>query len=831
MPGSLIMSRMLCLALAAGALVGCQSGTTNPNARHMGDQPLAGVAPQPAAPQSASQSIAGGETYLALIARNHTNIPTAVTSEPGEDEDGELEFGPPPPGYFRILGESVPGWTPESVIQRNTGPLAWQPIGPRPIENEYWSGTDDASGRVVSIAPHPSNGNVVYIASASGGVWKTTNGGASWAPISDELPNLNHGCVVLDPSAPDTVYAGTGEYTTYATGDGLFRSLDGGATWSRIATTDQVGSTCSGIIIDPTNSNRIHVSGDRGYVRSPDGGSTWSLKLSGPVSSIAMNPDDPNILYAGRHGDGVYRSTDRGRNWTKLTNGLPTSDVSRVLVAVAPSHPSTVYAAIINNSAGLRGLYRSTNGGDTWTEKTNTPNFPTPQGWYDAFIGVDPTDENTVYCGGVFPSYAVAGVIRSTNGGDSWTDITYGPGAQLHPDQHTIAFGPDGTVWVGNDGGVWSSPDDGDTWVNRNATLTITQNYNIALHPTDPAQVMTGTQDNGTISRFMDVFGWPQILSGDGGFLAYDQSDPTRVYVTYVYLSVYRIDNNGFAGISGPWDNDSRNFIAPLVMDPSDSDTLLGGTNRVWRTHNASTSADWTAISNTAVSGGGTLNAIAVAPSDSQTIYVGSTATTVYVTTNDGANWFNRSNNFPPDGQVSDIVIDPNDPAHAFVGFYRTGGKRLMVTTDYGQNWTSVGGLPVGVSARALAIDWARDPLSIYVGTGVGVYSSFDGGASWAKDGDELPNVNIGDLAIDPVNRTITVGTYGRGAWRAPLPAAAVPGDVDGDGDVDISDLGLMLSAFGACSGDAGYNAGADLDGSGCINISDLGVLLANFGA
>lgn len=697
-----------------------------------------------------------------------------------------MKMGPPPPGYIRITGEPVPGWKPADMVAGpRTGPsgLNWTPLGPRPILDEGWSGNDDASGRVVSIAPHPTDPNTVYIASASGGIWKTTDAGLNWAPLTDELSILNHGCVTIDPSNPETVYAGTGEYTTQSNGDGLFRSTDGGAMWERIGTVAQVGSRCSRVVVDPTDPLVIHITGNSGYSRTDDGGGNWTRYLTGGCSDVALKPGDPSTVFVGRHGDGIYRSTNGGDSFTKLTTGLPGSNVNRILLAVAPSNPNMVYTAIINGSAGLRGFYKSTNGGDAWTEMTNTPNFPYPQGWYDAFVGVDPTNENVVYAGGVFPSYAVAGVIKSTTGGASWSDITYGAGgsSQLHPDQHAIAFGPTGTIWIGNDGGAWKSNNQGFSWINCNATLAVTQNYNIAVHPSDPSKVMGGTQDNGTVGRDLPIDAWPQIVAGDGGFLAYDFNEPERRYTTYVRLVTFRITDTSFADITGPWETagDPVNFIAPLVMDPNDSHTLLGGTNRVWRTKNADTAADWTAISSTSVAAGGTLNTLAVALGAPDTIYSGSSNGRVFVTTN-GTTWLDRSVGLPSGG-ISDIVIDPADPGTAYVAYYNSSGARLLRTPDHGVTWiNNTGDLPLGVAARALAIDWRFDPLVMCVGSGSGVYCSFDAGATWIKDDLDLPNVNIGDLVLEPASGTLTAGTYGRGAWQAVLADCNNNGLVDG---------------------------------------------------
>ena len=704
---------------------------------------------------------------LALLAGCASN---PSRSEAEREEDEEMEMGPPPPGYWRILGDAVPGWTPQAAKGGPDGPVTWSLLGPRPITNEYWSGTSNAGGRVVSIAPHPTDPNTVYIASASGGIWKTTNGGTSWTPLTDELSNLNHGAVALDSSDPNIVYAGTGEYTTNSGGDGLFRSTDAGATWARIATAAQVGSNISKVVIDPTNPQVIHITGSGGYARSANGGTSWTTLLTGSCSDFALNPSNPQIVYIAKHNDGVYRSTTGGTSPVRLANGLPSSGVTRIILALAPSSPTTVYCTIVNSSSGLLGQYKTVNGGDSWTQLVNTPNFPSPQGWYDCCFVVDPTNPAIAYAGGVFPSYAVAGVIKTTDGGASWTDITIRPGGgQLHPDQHALAIGPTGILWVGNDGGVWKSTNAGGAWINCNATLAVSQHYAIALHPTDPSRVVGGTQDNGTVARDLGTQSWPQIVAGDGGFCAYDRTTPSRRYTTYVNLTVYRLNNSSSTNITGPWSGDPRNFISPLVMDPNNTRVLLGGTNRVWRNTAADTSSTWTAIS-PVVGGTGELTAIAIAQGFSNTVYTGSDTGAVYVTT-DAAAWNPRSTGLPS-GTISDIFISPTAPGTAYLAIANASGGRVFRTDNYGQTWVDfTGSLPPGVRAKALEVDWRSSPPDLYVGTGVGVYCSRDSGATWTKDGADLPNVNIGDLAIDRTNNTITAGTYGRSVWRADLPA------------------------------------------------------------
>lgn len=679
-------------------------------------------------------------------------------------------MGPPPRGYWRLRPDPAPEWTDGQPGMPAPSLLpTWSFRGPRPIANEYWSGNANASGRVVSIAPHPTDPNIVYIGTASGGVWKTVDGGVNWAPLTDALPVLNHGAVALDKLDPNRVYAGTGEYSLYTPGDGLFRSLDAGATWTRIATVAQVGSSTSRVAIDPTNSNNLHVTTTAGYTRSTNGGATWTRVINGACSDLVVHPTTPAIVYVARSGDGIYRSINGGLGFSRLGGGLPAANLGqdRISVAIAPSNPSVMHASYVDAAtSGLFGHYKSTDGGTTWSV-VQAPDYLEPQGWYDQMLGILPSNENTVFAGGVFPySSATFGVVRTTDGGTTWSDVTIGStGARVHPDQHAIAFGPTGTVWVGSDGGVWRSDNLGQSWTNTNATLAVSQLYNIGLHPTNAQQIVGGTQDNGAILRTAND-SWSQVLAGDGGFCLFDAADPTRQYITYIYLEVWRRTPSGYVEITGPWGSDPREFIAPLVADPSNSNVLLGGTNRVWRTQNASTNATWTAISPAFSS---TLTALAVAPSNSNVYWAGAANGELRVSTDGGATWILRSAGLPA-GLISDICIKPTDPLSAIVTFDNPSGNRVMRTTNGGVSWTSSApGLPTGLSVKAAAIDWRFPALVQYVGTGAGVYVSETGGLTWVKNGNDLPNVVVGDLAIDRVNNTIVVATYGRGAYSSPM--------------------------------------------------------------
>lgn len=724
-----------------------------------------------------------------------------------EREEGEWEVGPPPYEYIRITGEPVPNWTPDVPTAGEV--MTWNFIGPRPMSSEYWSGEGNAGGRVVSIAPHPTNANICYIASASGGIWKTVDGGTNWTPMTDELATLNHGIVTLDPANPNVVYVGTGEYMTGSNGDGVFKSTDGGVTWAQIGNAATLGTRVSGLVIGGTP-RVVHVTTNTGYFRSTNDGATWTRTVNGSCSGLVVDPLNSNNVLVGVRDFGVYRSTDAGVTFTRMTTGLPASGTGYIALTMCAGTPSVVYAALLSGS-NLQGMYRSADGGVTWTQKTATPNFPAPQGSYNTMISVSPTDPNLLFVGGVDSRYAVTGVARSTNGGDTWLEVAPGP-SQLHPDHHALAFGPGNTIWEGNDGGIYKSTNNGTNWTNLNSTLAAGQIYQIAVNSASTLRMLGGTQDNGSPEKTSASETWAQLQVGDGGFSVFDPTNINRRYTTYVYLDTTRWNGGSGVRINGAWSGDSKNFIAPLVGDPNSTTTLLGGTNRVWRTTNATASpVTWTAISGTEVVGtSGTLNAVAVAPGNSNVIYTGATSGRVSVTTN-GTTWNNRSAGLPS-GQVSDVVISPTNPGTAYVSFFNSTGNRVLRTNDFGVTWTNMTGtLPSGVAGRALAIDWSTNPPVMYVGAGSGIWLSVNGGRNWIKDGASFPNVNVGDLLILPPQRSIVAGTYGRGAWQATLvtPCAA---DFNGDLTLDFFDYLDFTAAFDAAGPGSDFNGDATTD-------------------
>jgi photosystem II stability/assembly factor-like uncharacterized protein len=655
----------------------------------------------------------------------------------------------------------------------------WEFLGPLPIEHEYWSGDTFASGRISAIAVDPTNAATVYMAAAQGGVWKSTDAGDDWVAIGDRLSSLSSGALALEPGSPNVVYYGTGEQhysgDSYY-GDGLFRSTDAGATWSKVALKSSVGSYIARVLVRPDSVNILFAASDRGLVQSTDTGATWTLRLSQNwCNDVVASQQAPRRLFAAIYSDGVYRSTDGGYAWAKLTSGLPTDSIGRINLAISQSDSKVGYASFVNgNTGGLRGMFKTTDAGDSWVKLESTPNYLGGQGWYDNCVVVHPSNPNVCYAGGVFPyDSGYYGVIRTTDGGSSWVDVTRADnGSQLHPDQHILAFGPDSMLWVGNDGGVWRSENPEDSWVNCNQTLGVTQFFNVALHPTDSSFLLGGNQDNGT-ERYEGRLGWPQVVGGDGGPSLIEWDSPNIYYTTYVQmLNLSKWDDGVYLGdVTGPWTGDRASWCnGAFIVDPSQPNTILAGTYRVYRSTNSG--GDWSQISGD-LTGGGVLLALAVAGAGSDTIYSGSSDGRIYLTT-DASNWVLRSTGLPAD-PIPDMVVAPGDYRTAYICIDRASSSRVFATTDAGVTWTNItGDLATGLRGMSLAVGFGPNPPELYLGTDYGAYTSTNGGANWVRFGDSLPDIAVCDIACDSLNGVVVAATHGRGMWRLPVALGGV---------------------------------------------------------
>ncbi len=691
-----------------------------------------------------------------------------------------------------------------ALAQQAVG-TSWTPLGPAPIANR------DA-GRISTIAVHPTSPSTIYIGAAQGGVWRTTDGGQNWVPLTDRECSLAMGSIALDPVALNIVYAGTGE--NHFSGDsyygcGVLRSSNDGATWTRLGAaefdTNTGGARIAKVIVDRATagslvSTTVFVASSFGVHRSTDSGSTWARVLTGIATDMVVHPSDPQTLYSAIGStsagttNGVFKSTDGGATWTKLAGGFPTTDVGRIALAIAPSAPNVLYAAVQNafenpratGDGQLLGIWKSTDTGSTWIKLTASNASCGTQCWYDLVIAVRPTSADTVYFGGVQ-------FYRSIDGGNSFQNL---PLTGSHVDHHAIEFHPTdpSIMYTGNDGGIYRSTTSGTAWTSLNGNMQITQFYSgIGLHPSDENTVLGGTQDNGTL-QFAGSEPWAHVLGGDGGFTAISFVNPDTAYAETQWTA-----NSGFSGprrrdgptsfvhkVTGINIGDRALFIPPLVMDRTDPNVLYFGTYQLYRTSNQGEL--WASISSDlSRTGTGSISAIAPAESDPRTVYVGTNDGYLQVTIEGGATWSLRNNGLPQ-RYISDIAVDATNARVAIASVSGFGTGHVFRTTDGGVSWQDISGNLPDVPVNAVLHDPGLGNV-IYIGTDLGIFRSTNGGGTWTPFNENFPNVAVFDLAFGRGTGTVVAATHGRGMFAfRPVIAASIAVSQDTVGFTAIGD-------------------------------------------
>ncbi len=682
---------------------------------------------------------------------------------------------------------------------------SWQLMGPvnLPVPYRIYYGQGTTSGRINDVAFDPNNPGVYYLAAATGGIWKTTNGGETWIPLSDNWPSLATNSVVVHPTNSDIVFAGTGDFNgSYPYSFGLRKSIDGGQTWTTIGGSLFGDLAIRRIMIDPDNTNRMVLTTGKGasywgyLYRSLDGGETWSVSLNTfaawtDVEYSAPYENGGRWYYASGldNGGQVWRSGDRGATWTKLTTPLPTSFQGSVEIATSKVERATVYLL----AGQPRKIYKSTNAGANWTDITaGFPNGNNNYNWsqhsYDFYIetsyrmeGGSPVD--VIYVG-------LIDIAQSRDGGSTWQSIgqTYTSNALTHNDQHVLRVNPNNPdqLLVGNDGGVYMlnyNPSN-NTWsfdTSLSKFLGVTQFYKSDFHPTNMSRMIGGTQDNATPASTGDLQNWRNVGGGDGGFCAIRSDNANVQYATSQNLGVYRTTNNwsSSTSISPSTGSDRKAFIAPIVLRPDNQNFLFAGTNYLWRYSQSANS--WTArLGGQELSVSGTVRTIAVAPTDGSTIYTGSNQGEVWMTRDGGATWKQINGGSPglPNRFIRHIVVHPSNPTKVFVAVSGTGTHhvwRCENTDAVTRVWSSLDGAgPTGlpdIPAQAIALHPVSPDKSMYVATDVGVFFTQNGGESWmnATAPLGLPNVQVNDLKFMPGQKSLYAATWGRGIWRLPV--------------------------------------------------------------
>lgn len=668
--------------------------------------------------------------------------------------------------------------------------------------NQTWElvGPLNTGGRITDVALDPNNENIIYAGASIGGIFKSTDKGINWLPIFDEQNTLSIGNIAIAPSNPNILYVGTGEANGSATsgaffGDGVYKSTDAGSTWTHagLSRSQHIGR----IVVDSQNPDRVFVAAagtlygkddEKGLYRTYDGGDTWEQVLfvsdSTSCIDVVLHPSDPNIIYTatwerirypwqrsyGGVTSRIYRSEDGGDTWEHLINGLPPSDENRgrIGLSISVSDPHILYASFTENPITNRfeGLYKTMDGGDTWTQTNDDElsNVFGSFGWFFGNVRVDPSNPDIVYVMGVT-------LYKSENGGQTWQEITNG----MHVDQHGLEMHPLNSNFVvaGNDGGVYLSENGGQSW-SHIETLPITQFYHCEVNFENGNAYYGGTQDNGTIRTLTGVDNdWERILGGDGFHVIVDPNDNNFIYAESQWGGLNRsVDGGQNMTWAAPdrEDDERNNWNTPVVMDPANSATIYYGTNKLYRS--VDRAVNWTRISDDLTKGlhpsgslsFGTITTIAPAPSDSETIYIGTDDGNVQVTRDAGNTWINISAGLP-DRTVTRVAVDYDDANIAFVTFsgyrYLDYQPHILMTEDGGDSWVDISSNLPEVPINDVVID-PDQTHTLYVATDLGVWQSLSGGDTWEVLGTGLPLTVIPKLVYNKWNRHLVAATFGR---------------------------------------------------------------------
>jgi hypothetical protein len=688
--------------------------------------------------------------------------------------------------------------------QRVSG-TTWVNIGPTTAaveKNGSYTIPGVDAGRVRSIVPHPTNPLILYVAFAAAGVWKTTDGSVTWAAVTESLGSLSCGALAMDPSNPSTLYLGLGDPFD-GTGIGLVKSTDAGATWSApvyLGSSTQIRQ----LVVAPGNTSIVLAATEAGVYRSTDAGATFSQvsiatgQASAPaIWSIAWTGGSGFALTleaapAAASTDGqAWYSSDSGASWTRAAGFTKTTGIGRATLASAPSARATLYAyAAIPNSAAstdLADMFKSTNGGQTWTALAVTAKKYTNakttginallngQGWYNQMIAVHPTNANIAYFGGALTH------ARTSDGGvtfykaSDWLSAPY-----VHADMHTAVFDSAGALYIGSDGGVFKSVNplaSPPTFAHLNNGLVTHLFYSVGSSLADPDAVIGGLQDNGTRVRVGATSTFNQYIGGDGFGADIHPNTATTMLGSLYYARIQKSTNGGVSWVSAcsgitECNNSSTapfyTKIVPWAGDASGNTVYTFSNTKVYKSTNYA--GTWSSIGTSPTDGTATISIrnVGVAATDGNRIGVVTNGGRVFTSTNAGATW-NLVR--PPNNglSLSYLWYDTSNANIVYVASVAPDSTKnhLWKSTDGGATFTAIdgGGFPFGVPVNSIKND-PTDPAHLFAGTHLGIYESSDGGLNWTRFGSGLPLVEVYDFYISPDSSLMRVATYGRGIWQ-----------------------------------------------------------------
>ena len=666
----------------------------------------------------------------------------------------------------------------------------WTGLGPSSSGGGY-----AGIGRLNCIAFSNDNDRF-YVGSPSGGLWKTTDGGASWTPLTDQNDVLGiSDAVVISTSGDDIIYIATGDRdggSMWSLGGGQYndnnsigvlKSTDGGSTWSTTGLSFSASDkkVINRLLVDPNDNNTLIAATSSGVYKTTDAGSSWTKVYSTVFIDMEYKPGSSTTIYGSTKAGKIYRSTNGGSSWTleKTVSGG-----YRVALAVSADEPTWVYAVVVDGSGGLLSVQKSTDSGDSFSQIFNSTNLlcyqcdgsgTGGQGSYDLALAADPTDANVIFVGGI-------NTWKSTDGGSTWSIKNHWSGGGctnipvVHADKHYMAFrNGTSTLFECNDGGVYKTTDGGASWVHLTNTMAISQIYRMGVSQATTDDIIIGLQDNGTKSMESGV--WTDVIGGDGFDCAIDPITEQTQYGSLYYGRIRRttnkwgsnvdITNNGSSPINGI--TETGYWCTPFQIDPQNHTTIYVGMKNVWKSTNQGT--NWSKISN--FTGSTTLKHLAVAPSGSNTIYIG-TFDQILVTTDGGSSWSDITSGLPVgSSNITSIAVKNDDPNTVWVSMGNYNSNCVFESTDGGATWTDISaGLPSIPVMCVIQNKQNTNDVELYAGTDVGVYVKV-GSANWVTFSSDLPNVVVNDLEIYydaiPAFSKIRAATSGRGVWESNL--------------------------------------------------------------
>ncbi|AFK01827.1 glycosyl hydrolase BNR repeat-containing protein [Emticicia oligotrophica DSM 17448] len=682
---------------------------------------------------------------------------------------------------------------------------SWVPAGP------YGRSDLFGIGRVNCIAFHPTDSSTFYIGFGQGGIWKTTNGGESYTPLGDNLPILRVSAITIDPNNPEIIYISLADFAyigydlytadrkrnTYY-GVGVWKSTNGGNSWQQTGLKNQLSEAINSITrtiwVNPSNSKEVIVVGTKGIFKSFDGGDTWSNKVLDKMSSsLVQHPNNSKILFATavfvgsiKQGEaGIWKSEDAGNTWRLLPTGIGKTSVQRIEVAISPTSPNLIYAVSCDVNNGFEGFYRSADFGETWQKSSFRGNLLSTsyttaggQGFYDLCIMVHPTKPQTVYVGGL--------ILNETNdGGNSWRQATgY---STVHPDQHALNYNPlNNTIYLCNDGGVYTTKEIiANTTVNLSwkfiaKGINATSCYRLGLSE-DGSKIITGAQDN-NMFLFKNNKEWTNEFEGDGMEGAFTQN---YVYGSsqYGYISFFNLNdaNKLRTNIFPPaTNNDAGEWTTPFVINNKSNQVIIAGGNvhklEIGQERNRiNTISNFKIYSPTRFPQVST--ALAVPKNNPEIIYIAKKATPIlkqsaelWRTTNNGEFWENITNNIFKESYVTYLAVDNNFPERVWATLSNfEDGKKVYYSNDGGKNWENITYNLPNLPANTIVYQSEEDTDILYVGMDVGVYYLVEGTKEWKPLMANLPNVIIHELEINNNTKKLFAATFGRGIWSTDL--------------------------------------------------------------